>query len=97
MYITFVSQESTGGLNSVVRHVRAALPIDSYIKLVAAYGLYLLEIGQSVLVTELAWYYLCAGWGIPSSLLHIDWGFSMTPPASGLSKWLCAVLCSTTS
>lgn len=41
MYITFVSQESTGGLNSVVRHVRAALPIDSYIKLVAAYGLYL--------------------------------------------------------
>jgi hypothetical protein len=86
MYITFVSQENTGGSNSVVRHVWAALPFDSCIKLVKAYGLYLLEIGQSVLVTEIAWYYLCAGWGTPSSLLHIDWGFSMTPPASGLSK-----------
>jgi hypothetical protein len=86
MYITFVSQMSTGGSNSVVRHVWVALLFDSYIKLCTAYGLYLLEVGQSVLVTEIAWHYLCAGWGVPSSLLRIDWGFSMTPPASGLSK-----------
>lgn len=52
----------------------------------AAYGLYLLELVQTVLVTEIAWADLCAGWGIPSALLRIDWGFSMAPLASGLSK-----------
>ena len=66
--------------------VYVSFPCSSYIELGAAYGLYLLEIGQSVLVTEIAWADLSAGWGIPDSLLHIDWGFSMTPPASGLSK-----------
>lgn len=52
----------------------------------AAYGLYLLELGQTVLVTQIAWGDLCTGWGIPSALTRTDWGFSMNPVASGLSK-----------
>ena len=62
------------------------LPCIPYTELGAAYGLYLLELGQTVLVTKLAWADLCAGWGIKSTLLHIDWGFWMTPIANGLSK-----------
>ena len=63
-----------------------ALSFDSHIELGAAYGLYLLDIGQTVLVTENAWAALCAGWGIPDALLYINWGFSMNPLVSGLSK-----------
>ncbi|KAF8481647.1 hypothetical protein DFH94DRAFT_403233 [Russula ochroleuca] len=50
----------------------------------SAYGLYLVELGQTVLVTDIAWVELCAGWGIISALSKNDWGFSMTPLASGL-------------
>jgi hypothetical protein len=64
----------------------AALPFDSYIEFGAAYGLYFLEIAQTVLITEVAWGNLCAGWGIPSALGRIGWGYSMNPLASGLSK-----------
>jgi hypothetical protein len=86
MYITFVSQETTGGSSLVVRYVWAAFPFDRYIKLGTAYGLYLLEIGQTVLVTGIAWRDLCAGWGNPSAFAQNNWGFSMTPLAGGLSK-----------
>jgi len=61
-------------------------PCNYYTELGAAYGLYLLELGQTLLVTEMAWADLCAGWGIPSTLFHVDWGFFMTPTADGLSK-----------
>jgi hypothetical protein len=60
--------------------------LNSFIEPSAAYGLYLLEIGQTVFATEIAWADFCAGWGIPSALLHINWGFSMNPLVSGLSK-----------
>ena len=66
--------------------VWASFICSSCIKLGAAYGLYLLEIGQTVLVTEIAWADFYVGWGIPSALLHINWGFSMNPLVSGLSK-----------
>jgi hypothetical protein len=67
-------------------YVWASFPCSSYIELGAAYGLYLLEIGQTVLATEIAWAGFCAGWGTPSAFLHINWGFSMNPFVSGLSK-----------
>jgi hypothetical protein len=51
-----------------------------------AYGLYLLDIGQTVLVTENAWAGLCAGWGVSSDLFYNNWGFSMNPLVCGLSK-----------
>lgn len=59
-------------------------PSDYWWIKLSAYGLYLFELGQTLLVTELAWTDLCAGWGIKSTLVHIDWGFSMTPIANGL-------------
>ena len=59
---------------------------SSYIELGAAYGLYLLEIGQTVLATDIAWGDFYAGWGTPSALLQINWGFSMNPLVTGLSK-----------
>jgi hypothetical protein len=86
MYIAYLSRGTTGGSNSVVRYIWAALPCNSYIKLGAAYGLYLLEIGQTALITEIAWGDLCAGWGTPSAFWRIGWGFSMNPLVSGLSK-----------
>lgn len=74
-------------MDQIQRCVRAPLsPAITILKLGAAYGLYLLELGQTVLVTKLAWDDLCAGWGIESTLMHIDWGLWMTPIANGLSK-----------
>jgi hypothetical protein len=64
----------------------AALPCNSYIELRAAYGLYILELGQAVLVTQVAWADLCAGWGKQSALQRFDWGLSMNPVANGLSR-----------
>jgi hypothetical protein len=84
MYVIFVSQGTTGGSNSVVR--LGCSPPHWLNELGAAYGLYLVELGQTVLVTDIAWVELCAGWGIISALSKNDWGFSMTPLASGLSK-----------
>jgi hypothetical protein len=55
-------------------------------KLGAAYGLYLLELGQAVLVTKIAWDDMCAGWGVPDAFGIVDWGFWMNPVVSGLSK-----------
>jgi hypothetical protein len=75
---------TTGGSNSAVRLICSPYIPDS--DLGPAYGLFVLELGQTLLVTELAWVDLCAGWGIERTLLHIDWGFSMTPIANGLSK-----------
>ena len=46
----------------------------------------MLEIGQTVLVTGIAWGDLCAGWGNPSAFAQNNWSFSMTPLAGGLSK-----------
>jgi hypothetical protein len=77
---------TTGGSNSAVRLSSSPPHSLQCTELGAAYGLYFLELGQSVLVTELAWVDLCAGWGIKSTLIQIDWGFSMTPVANGLSK-----------
>jgi hypothetical protein len=50
----------------------------------SAYGLYLLELAQTVFVAQMAWADLCAGWGISSALSHIGWGFSMNPIVCGL-------------
>ncbi|KAH9958992.1 hypothetical protein BC827DRAFT_536600 [Russula dissimulans] len=53
------------------------------------YGLYLLDIIQTVFTTEGAWRALCVGWGDPSSLIHTSWGFSMIPVVSGvISSWV---------
>jgi len=60
---------------------------DCWIKF-SAYGLYLLEIVQTVLITELAWRDLCVGWGIPTVVSQNNWGLSMTPLAGGLSNCL---------
>ncbi|KAF8481656.1 hypothetical protein DFH94DRAFT_403736 [Russula ochroleuca] len=73
-----------GALTMQVYVYYFCFPRDHWWIKLNAYGLYLLEIVQTVLVTEIAWADLCAGWGIPSALLSIDWGFSMTPVASGL-------------
>jgi hypothetical protein len=75
---------TTGGSNSAVR--LSFFPRTPLTGFCAAYGLYLLELGQTVLVTKLAWTDLCAGWGIEGTLAHVDWGFSMTPIANGLSE-----------
>ena len=61
-------------------------PLIAIFKLGTAYGLYLLEIGQTVFVTGIAWGDLCAGWGNPSAFAQNNWGFSMTPLTGGLSK-----------
>ncbi|KAN0118011.1 hypothetical protein V8E52_005598 [Russula decolorans] len=73
-----------GGLTLQLYVYYLCFPSDYWWIKFSAYGLCLLELGQTVLVTELAWVDLCAGWGIESTLLHIDWGFSMTPVANGL-------------
>jgi len=53
------------------------------------YGLYFLDIIQTVLTTQGAWRALCSGWGSPSSLIHTTWGFAMIPVASGIiSSWV---------
>ncbi|KAH9980494.1 hypothetical protein BJV74DRAFT_981662 [Russula compacta] len=53
------------------------------------YGLYLLDLVQSVLITEVAWVVLCPGWGKSTSLVYTSWGFSLTPVVSGLiSGWV---------
>ncbi|KAH9988923.1 hypothetical protein BJV77DRAFT_718173 [Russula vinacea] len=59
-------------------------PRDSWLIKFTAYGLYLLELGQTVFVAEMAWADMCEGWGIPSALSHIGWGFSMNPIVCGL-------------
>lgn len=73
-----------GGLTMQLYVYFLCFPRDHWWIKFSAYGLYILELGQTVLVTELAWTDLCAGWGIESTLLRIDWGFSMTPIANGL-------------
>ena len=73
-------------MDQIQRYAWDPLPCITYTELGTAYGLYVLELGQTLLVTELAWDDLCAGWGIESNLLHIDWGFSMSPIVNGLSK-----------
>ena len=67
-------------------YVWATLHCNGYVEFGAAYGLYLLELGQTVFVAEMAWADMCAGWGISSALSHIGWGFSMNPIVCGLSK-----------
>ena len=57
----------------------------------AVYGLYLLEIAQTVVVTNVAWNTLCVGWGNPRVLVHTSWGFAMIPAMNGMSEW-CAKL-----
>jgi hypothetical protein len=84
MYIIFVSRVTTGGSNLLVR--LGFSPCDSNDELGVVYGLYLLDLGQTVFVTDVAWAALCAGWGNRKALVYTPWGFSMTPVASGLSK-----------
>jgi len=53
------------------------------------YGLYLLEIGQTVVVTNVAWNTLCVGWGNPRVLVHTSWGFAMIPAMNGaIASWV---------
>jgi len=82
-------------VDQIQRCARAPLPCIPYTELYAAYGLYLLELGQTMLVTELAWADLCAGWGIESTLVLVGWGF-LNPIANGLSECY-AALCRLTS
>jgi hypothetical protein len=90
MYIIFVSQRTAGGSNLVVR--QRCLPCVSFDELGAAYGLYLLDLVQTVFVMNFAWTALCGGWGNAAALMHTNWCFSMTPIVGGMSEW-CAVLC----
>lgn len=57
----------------------------------AVYGLYLIDLVQTVCITDVAWATFCKGWGKPSVLVITVWGFSITPAVSGLSK-CCTVL-----
>ncbi|KAI0299867.1 hypothetical protein BC826DRAFT_715853 [Russula brevipes] len=64
-------------------------PRDAWWVKFTVYGLYLLDLVQTVFVTDVAWAALCAGWGNRKALVYTPWGFSMTPIASGLiSGWV---------
>jgi hypothetical protein len=64
----------------------------SFDELGAAYGLYFLDVLQSIFATDIAWTALCRQWGNPVALVHTTWAFSMNPIVIGIGEWR-AVLC----
>ena len=54
---------------------------------VAVYLLFLLDIAQSVAVTEQAWQMVGNGWGRLDVLNQADWSFVAIPIISGLSEY----------
>ncbi|KAI0262806.1 hypothetical protein BC834DRAFT_375863 [Gloeopeniophorella convolvens] len=66
-----------------------AFPRDTlWVKLIV-YGLFILDSAQSVIITDVAWSILCAGWGKPDALVKTSWGFAMTPLIDALiSTWV---------
>ncbi|KAI0275178.1 hypothetical protein BC834DRAFT_965607 [Gloeopeniophorella convolvens] len=66
-----------------------AFPKDSLWIRFTAYGLFLFDLGQTIVITQVAWSTLCSGWGKPAALVHTSWGFALTPVASGIiSAWV---------
>ncbi|KAI0253262.1 hypothetical protein BJV78DRAFT_1281075 [Lactifluus subvellereus] len=66
-----------------------SFPRDSWQTKSTVYGLYLLEIAQTVVATNVAWSTLCAGWGNPRVLVHTSWGFAMIPVVNGaIAGWV---------
>ncbi|KAH9958995.1 hypothetical protein BC827DRAFT_1217005 [Russula dissimulans] len=64
-------------------------PKDRWLIKFTVYGLYVLDLTQTMIVTDSAWGALCSGWGNPTSLVHTTWGFPMVPIVSGLiSSWV---------
>ncbi|KAI0297583.1 hypothetical protein B0F90DRAFT_1633991, partial [Multifurca ochricompacta] len=48
------------------------------------YGLYILDIIQTVFCTDIVWSVVCSGWGKPRALRHPNWGFWGAPIISGI-------------
>ena len=54
----------------------------------AVYALFLLDIIQSVSVTDQAWLMVCKGWGREDILDEADWSYVAIPIVSGLCECL---------
>lgn len=51
----------------------------------AVYGMYFLDLLQTVAATNFAWYMLVAGWGNPEVFVKVPWPGSAQPILTGLS------------
>ncbi|KAI0087639.1 hypothetical protein BDY19DRAFT_907457 [Irpex rosettiformis] len=59
-----------------------------YIK-VTVYGIFLLDILQSIIIAALGYYSLVTGWGRPSALGKLNWAFTSIPIVTGIiAAWV---------
>ncbi|KAI0799564.1 hypothetical protein BC629DRAFT_182469 [Irpex lacteus] len=70
--------------NYSLYYTRDSLPIK-----ITVYGVFLLDVFQSLTVAVLGYYELCSGWGRPLKLLELNWTFSAVPFVTGLvAAWV---------
>lgn len=67
--------------NYSLYYTRDSLPIK-----ITVYGVFLLDVFQSLTVAVLGYYELCSGWGRPLKLLELNWTFSAVPFVTGLGE-----------
>lgn len=72
---------STLADNYSLYYTRDSLPIK-----ITVYGVFLLDVFQSLTVAVLGYYELCSGWGRPLKLLELNWTFSAVPFVTGLGE-----------
>ena len=58
-----------------------------YIK-VTVYGIFILDILQSIIIAALGYYSLVTGWGRPTALNTLNWAFTSIPIVTGISELL---------
>ncbi|TFY60273.1 hypothetical protein EVG20_g7477 [Dentipellis fragilis] len=66
-----------------------SFPQDKIIVKLTVYGLFIVDTFQSVAITDLAWAFLCKGWGDLGALRFTTWGFAVVPLVSGIvAAWV---------
>ncbi|KAA1470116.1 hypothetical protein DENSPDRAFT_748320, partial [Dentipellis sp. KUC8613] len=66
-----------------------SFPQDKIIVKLTVYGLFIVDTFQSVAITDLAWAFLCKGWGDLGALRFTTWGFAIVPLVSGIvAAWV---------
>ena len=53
----------------------------------AVYGIFFLDVFQSIVVAAVGWQVLVAGWGRPVNIEFPGWSFAATPFLSGVSEY----------
>ncbi|THU83176.1 hypothetical protein K435DRAFT_844131 [Dendrothele bispora CBS 962.96] len=61
-----------------------SFPNDKNLMKISVYGLFFMDILQTIAISSSAWSFLGAGWGRPENLHVTDWGFALIPFFAGV-------------